>query len=255
MRKQFCVGNRSRGSGFTLIELLVVIAIISILAAILFPVFARARENARRASCMSNMKQVALGIMMYTQDYDEMYPNQYNSFIRRYSNPSTAIEANNWIGNIYPYVKSWQIFHCGSPKPYASPDSSHDYIVPGGNNNTNYLANAVVIRKEGLKIAAVPNPAGIVLVQESDTAESIAQLRPNNYGTSTSNPEGYYQYWNYATYNKNHFDGGNQIFADGHVKWRKQSSICSQDYGILRSGSNFCGAQTGAYTGMGVAQF
>ena len=61
-------------SGFTLIELLVVIAIIAILAAILFPVFARARENARRTSCVSNLKQIGLGIMQYTQDYDERYP-------------------------------------------------------------------------------------------------------------------------------------------------------------------------------------
>ena len=78
-------GRRSRKAtgfltGFTLIELLVVIAIIAILAAILFPVFARARENARRSSCQSNMKQIGLGFMQYTQDYDEQYPaNRYNS--------------------------------------------------------------------------------------------------------------------------------------------------------------------------------
>lgn len=66
--------SKSTGKGFTLIELLVVIAIIAILAAILFPVFARARENARRSSCMSNMKQIGLGLMQYTQDYDEKLP-------------------------------------------------------------------------------------------------------------------------------------------------------------------------------------
>jgi prepilin-type N-terminal cleavage/methylation domain-containing protein len=66
--------KRSAGSGFTLIELLVVIAIIAILAAILFPVFARARENARRASCASNLKQISLGLMQYSQDYDERFP-------------------------------------------------------------------------------------------------------------------------------------------------------------------------------------
>jgi len=66
--------SRNNKSAFTLIELLVVIAIISILAAILFPVFGRARENARRASCMSNLKQIGLAIMQYTQDYDEKYP-------------------------------------------------------------------------------------------------------------------------------------------------------------------------------------
>src|SRR5687767_6194063 len=73
-RKQGARNVPFRKSGFTLIELLVVIAIIAILAAILFPVFARARENARRASCQSNLKQVGLGFVQYTQDYDERYP-------------------------------------------------------------------------------------------------------------------------------------------------------------------------------------
>lgn len=66
--------KKQNRTAFTLIELLVVISIIAVLAAILFPVFARARENARRASCMSNLKQIGLGFMMYTQDYDEMMP-------------------------------------------------------------------------------------------------------------------------------------------------------------------------------------
>src|SRR5437763_14432141 len=81
------------GSGFTLIELLVVIAIIAILAAILFPVFARARENARRASCQSNQKQLGLGFLQYAQDYDERLPFH-----------------QNWAPQIYPYVKSTQIY-------------------------------------------------------------------------------------------------------------------------------------------------
>src|SRR4051812_20391972 len=94
--------------GFTLIELLVVIAIIAILAAILFPVFGRARENARRASCMSNMKQIGLGVMQYTQDYDERYPMRYYG-----GAPTGAIqEANSWRRQIYPYVKSAQLFSC-----------------------------------------------------------------------------------------------------------------------------------------------
>ena len=251
--------RKRRINGFTLIELLVVVAIISILAAILFPVFARARENARRSSCMSNMKQIGLGIMMYAQDYDEKYPIQINSSNKRYSNPGTAIEANNWILNIYPYVKSWQLFRCPSAKPYESPDSAHDYMVPSGNNNTNYLASAVIIRSEGLSMAAIPNASEIVVVQETDTAYSTAQLKPDHYGVSTTFPEGVYEYWNYATYNKNHFDGGNQVFADGHVKWRKQTSICSADYGLLRtSGQSVCGVQGSAPllpTGSYVAQF
>jgi len=93
-----------RRSGFTLIELLVVIAIIAILAAILFPVFARAREKARQTTCLSNLKQIGLGIMMYVQDYDERY--MYGWHI--YACSST------WEGFIMPYVKNEQIFLCPS---------------------------------------------------------------------------------------------------------------------------------------------
>src|SRR6187549_1872617 len=89
--------------GFTLIELLVVIAIIAILAAILFPAFARARENARRASCQSNLKQIGLGIMQYTQDYDEKYPYQATGGAGDCFADTAPI---NWARGIYPYVKS-----------------------------------------------------------------------------------------------------------------------------------------------------
>src|ERR1051325_2216303 len=85
---------------FTLIELLVVIAIIALLAAILFPVFSRARENARKSSCLNNLKQIGIGIAQYTQDYDELYPSQWMG------------GAWSWGYSIYPYVKSTQVFRC-----------------------------------------------------------------------------------------------------------------------------------------------
>src|SRR5690606_27636072 len=127
--------------GFTLIELLVVIAIISILAAILFPVFARARDSARRASCMNNMKQIGLGLMQYAQDYDERYPRQTsgtesNYVVWDYSAPTSE---ENWIKSIYPYVKSWQLFRCSSSTPYPVADASQ----PVGDSNTNYQANEI----------------------------------------------------------------------------------------------------------------
>ena len=113
-------------SGFTLIELLVVIAIIAILAAILFPVFARARENARRSSCISNLKQLGLGMMQYTQDFDEKYPQPHN-ISATYGNfqqfrvfPLNAATGTNltthdsWASVILPYTKSPQIMTCPS---------------------------------------------------------------------------------------------------------------------------------------------
>jgi len=101
--------TQSHRPGFTLIELLVVIAIIAILASILFPVFARARENARRSSCQSNMKQLGLGIIQYTQDYDEKYP-----LARQETDPITIYSYAYWGQLIMPYVKSPQVLECPS---------------------------------------------------------------------------------------------------------------------------------------------
>src|SRR5687767_53025 len=108
-RKQGARNVPFRKSGFTLIELLVVIAIIAILAAILFPVFARARENARRASCQSNMKNIALGFKQYIQDYDELYPRALAGVA---VNPKVG--NMNWADQLDPYIKSSQIWQCPS---------------------------------------------------------------------------------------------------------------------------------------------
>ena len=104
--------------GFTLIELLVVIAIIAILASILFPVFARARENARRSSCQSNLKQIGLGLLQYTQDFDERLTRACYAASGSCTDTSTGEQhADNkykWMDAIYPYVKSEQVFVCPS---------------------------------------------------------------------------------------------------------------------------------------------
>ncbi len=127
--------SRKPRSGFTLIELLVVIAIIAILAAILFPVFAQAREKARAIACLSNTKQVGLGVMQYTQDNDEMYPMM--------SSDCPAIgDANNdthsanvwtcetWIWQIMPYIKSTAVFACPSDTNSKNAFTGYD-IEPG----------------------------------------------------------------------------------------------------------------------------
>jgi len=113
---------RTRGRGFTLIELLVVIAIIAILAAILFPVFARAREKARQTSCLSNVKQLDLAAMMYAQDYDELLPCDY------YACNSSTTHAR-LVGQILPYMKNQQILYCPSASKMGIAD-----IVPNAAN-------------------------------------------------------------------------------------------------------------------------
>jgi len=231
--------------GFTLIELLVVVAIISLLAAILFPVFARARENARRASCMSNLKQMGLAFMMYSQDYDETYP------ATRFPAPS-GLPASDYPGGewgagwlywpqlIYPYDKSTQIAFCPSGVEYAAPI------------NGQYGANVNVIVDEGktpLKLAALNAPASTYMIMDSGTWRI--------YATTTNdvvNPRGYNSYTPGIgdLLHKNcdasdtangvapdsaacqdflsgrHLGGVNVIFADGHVKWLKTGKVYSE---------------------------
>jgi prepilin-type N-terminal cleavage/methylation domain-containing protein/prepilin-type processing-associated H-X9-DG protein len=133
--------SRSR-RGFTLIELLVVIAIIAILAAILFPVFARARENARRASCQSNLKQIGLGLVQYSQDYDEtLIAPHYGPAGDRASSSSNATTTYKWMDALQPYVKNEQIFNCPSQSVY--PTNAGRYAFRSGQNFGDYSLNWV----------------------------------------------------------------------------------------------------------------
>src|SRR5690349_5060559 len=114
-----------KSKAFTLIELLVVIAIIAILAAILFPVFAQAREAARKTSCLSNVKQLSLGVQMYTQDYDEDFP--FWNWTQNSANSSQAklySYSNVWWNAIYAYVKNGQIFACPNDNIKMTPSNS-----------------------------------------------------------------------------------------------------------------------------------
>lgn len=109
--------RRHRGRGFTLIELLVVIAIIAILAAILFPVFARAREKARQTSCMSNLRQLGLAFLQYVNDYDGRYPGNMDSNLSgaiEYPADACCLERDRWVEITQPYMKNRQLIYCPS---------------------------------------------------------------------------------------------------------------------------------------------
>lgn len=206
--------------GFTLIELLVVIAIIAILAAILFPVFARARENARRASCQSNLKQIGLGIMQYAQDYDEKYPKS------RTGGNSYKNSGNNdrmpWHLVIMPYVKSTQVYKCPSNnttenngKVAWSWDGTTDvipasYLANGGNGYLGWMGGRQPMgsgdnsgTQTAVALSEVQSAAQVIMVGESQN---------RRYG----DPE----FWDNDddTRFTNHLGTTNFLFADGHVK-------------------------------------
>jgi len=213
--------------GFTLIELLVVIAIIAILAAILFPVFARARENARRAACQSNMKQIGLALMQYSQDYDEQFP--HTSF----GGPDTT-----WDERINAYTSVKAGAWGANPLMFQCPSDSLARQF-GGSARTYSAAPGVVSRQNiqvngswypgmmpGIKLAAIPSPATTLAVVETS---SNTNWFGNINGSQCSAPRrtgsnagqiviGQLADSDGAT-TPLHFDGWNYLFSDGHVKY------------------------------------
>ncbi len=169
--------SRRPAAGFTLIELLVVIAIIAILAAILFPVFAQAREKARQTSCMSNMKQLGTSIIMYVQDYDEQFPSGRVSPTDTNAQ-LTAHHGQGWGGQIYAYVKSGQVFKC--------PDDSTASKAANGAIPALYPVSYLLnynIPAFAPAIAAQTAPASTVLLAECSGAQvnvvTIGEIPPD----------------------------------------------------------------------------
>lgn len=254
--------NRAR-SGFTLIELLVVIAIIAILAAILFPVFQKVRENARRTACLSNLKQIGLGIVQYNQDFDEKQPcgaNRYGA-------------GTGWAAQIYPYIKSVAVFQCPDDSGVGSRASSYGYntnfvggkygsptfgvTVPSGYSLADFAAPSKVVmffevtNSAGYDLSnATGMPVNGFASDESNdgaspTGNGIGVVAYNDPGGFGASPKlkyatGYMQYSSNDAANGvpsfqaptgRHTDGSNFLMADTHAKWlRPQSVSAGQSY-------------------------
>jgi prepilin-type N-terminal cleavage/methylation domain-containing protein/prepilin-type processing-associated H-X9-DG protein len=233
---------------FTLIELLVVIAIIAILASILFPVFGRARENARRSSCQSNLKQIGLSIFQYQQDYDEQMLKAVSY------NPLTPTVSRHWASAVQPYLKSEQIMRCPSDPLDRAINlpltGTNGIVIPGVTQGSSYWSGITPFRisygynvnfqgtppdanstAPSIAIAALTNPTQTVMMCDigtiPDSTKSPLQwlVKPASYLL-----DDYAAYWpkqtpsgngsaaNYGAPLARHLETTNVLWCDGHVK-------------------------------------
>ncbi len=192
--------------GFTLIELLVVIAIIAILAAILFPVFAKAREKARQATCTSNFKQVGLAVMQYVQDYDETFP--------MHGCCAYGVQPPAPYGVMFvlePYMKSAQALRCPNTKSVVT--GIHKWGTGYPNAAWGEFRNLPTM--EATMLALIKAPASVLNIIETNAVNAHLQ-----------NALGFYKPQHYvAGVGGVHGEGGNIGFCDGHVKWYNWSSM------------------------------
>ena len=233
---------RSR-NGFTLIELLVVIAIIAILAAILFPVFAKAREKARQISCLSNVKQLGLGFTQYIQDNDENFPVNGGGYT------AGGTLGMGWGGQVYPYVKSTGVYKC--------PDDSTTSTTANGATDypVSYAANLNILRRDGnyslgASVATLVAPASTIMLSEVTGIHANVTSVTEQPTTNPGNPifsavvNGGNSVYPFAPYFSGgdpstgclagttcakpigrHTDGSNWLLADCHAKWIRGAKV------------------------------
>ena len=210
-----------RRSGFTLIELLVVIAIIAILAAILFPVFARAREKARQTSCLSNEKQIMLGWIMYAQDYDEMSCQVW------YGDPWGTATVYKYGDVLNPYIKNDQVWVC--PSRAGQTIGSGNAMRAWG-----YGINCAFMNCRPM--AQIPRPAEKIVIMDSVRSDWRAQPVRGDYSAHCNLAIPTDEIANENAYGHN--GGLNYGFADGHAKWMGQAHPFPTTAGTVKQPSD-----------------
>ena len=223
-----CRSRSSAPRAFTLVELLVVIAIIAILAAILFPVFARARENARKTSCLSNLKQIGIAFIQYTQDYDENYP------LTTVTGMSTT-PLSSRTTSTQAYIKSVQVYRCPSDAstrwnspvaPPSNPPFTTSYIIndwfSSGKDGGYGKLSATQESARAIIMAEKADNPGMMLATADHFHPFFWGAAPEQ--TSMMMAASVWDTANNTTLElatKRHLDGSNYLYADGHAKWNR----------------------------------
>jgi prepilin-type N-terminal cleavage/methylation domain-containing protein/prepilin-type processing-associated H-X9-DG protein len=245
MSRRKRLSRSGEGAGFTLIELLVVIAIIAILAAMLLPALAKAKEKGQRTSCLNNMRQVGLALIMYGEENTKLPPKTQAQF--DFANPfapDTVLKLLMPNLGVKPGAPSPKVYNCPTLKPNTDPA-----YAPNTRSSVGYLGNAVAL---GRKSTSIPKPASLIVLQEGWSLSNHLWIQPDPLNRTQPALDGIiptrYREWHMFMGKSDHVsfmtdrreqcsnvhtEGGNLVYADGHSAYTKYRKLASEDFGLV----------------------